>query len=495
MTTLRKPADSAEWLDIAAKLADLPGGQRNEGFALRKSEELLNEFVDEANNADKHKSSTARVEAWMTLLRDASDAPELAEFFAYRPSDVIRVLGPKLFEQWRWSTLVEIYEAGYQLAIRNAGDRGPAGGVPFAWQLGAAHLARTRWVLLCLPFAGIRPEDHGLRRVDDDLGRLVALAQQARSDWLAVLAAIDDYPLLAGRIGDVEDEVWQLVSVQVTQINLWPDPSAKAKSAKAESAEDRADPLGRETDRFAVTRLLLPRFAWRRSTAICFRSMNALPLTLNAVAAAAVVSAMVLPVIGYCLHLTWGYTAAAATAATAYVLIAWATGADRRAAWPWLLRQPASAAVGLLAVAAFGPSWWYTGGARGDTARALVAAAGLAGAALVYLCIEAAGHGVRGRRLAGRSLLVSGFGLVHGVLVGLIGLRFLLPIFAASPPGGPALSCWYTPGACHGQALPVLVLLAIAAAWSLAAGVFLQIIWDDQPVTAPLAHVSWHRGG
>jgi hypothetical protein len=25
--------------------------------------------------------------------------------------------------------------------------------------------------------------------------------------------------------------------------------------------------------------------------------------------------------------------------------------------------------------------------------------------------------------------------------------------------------------------------------------VFLQIIWDDQPVTAPLAHVSWHRKG
>ena len=113
----------------------------------------------------------------------------------------------------------------------------------------------------------------------------------------------------------------------------------------------------------------------------------------------------------------------------------------------------------------------------------------------IHLYGEAVGHGVGGRRLARRPPVVSLIGLIHGLLVSLIGLRFLLPIFAASPQNGPALSCWYAAGSCHGMALPVPALLGLATAWSLAAGVFLQIIWDDEPVTAPLAHVSWHRGG
>ena len=29
----------------------------------------------------------------------------------------------------------------------------------------------------------------------------------------------------------------------------------------------------------------------------------------------------------------------------------------------------------------------------------------------------------------------------------------------------------------------------------LAAGVFSQILWDDRPITAPLAHLRWRRGG
>lgn len=178
-----------------------------------------------------------------------------------------------------------------------------------------------------------------------------------------------------------------------------------------------------------------------------------------------------------------------------YLLVVAAMAADSRAAWPWLLRQPASAAVGLLALAAFGPGWWFTGGVPGGTARAIGVIIGLVGAAFVYLYIEAIGHGVRGRRLARRPPLIGLFGFIHGLLVSLVGLRFLLPVFAAGPARGPALSCWYAAGSCHGMALPVPALLALAAAWSLAAGVFLQIIWDDQPVTAPLAHVTWRRGG
>jgi hypothetical protein len=182
-------------------------------------------------------------------------------------------------------------------------------------------------------------------------------------------------------------------------------------------------------------------------------------------------------------------------AAVVYALAATATVVNPSAAWPWLFRQPAGAGVGLLALAAFGPAWWYTGSTHGKILPAALAVAGLVALALGYLYIEAAAHGVRGWRLVRRPPWVAFLGLCHSLLVSLIGLRLLLPVFAAAPDRGPALSCWYSPDACHGQALPGALLVMLAAAWSLAAGVLLQIIWDDQPVTAPLSHVSWHRGG
>jgi hypothetical protein len=37
------------------------------------------------------------------------------------------------------------------------------------------------------------------------------------------------------------------------------------------------------------------------------------------------------------------------------------------------------------------------------------------------------------------------------------------------------------------------MLLVLAAAWCLAVGVFSQILWDDRPITAPLAHLSWRN--
>ena len=48
---------------------------------------------------------------------------------------------------------------------------------------------------------------------------------------------------------------------------------------------------------------------------------------------------------------------------------------------------------------------------------------------------------------------------------------------------------WHRPG--YGRAGMVLLL---ATAWCLAVGVFSQILWDDRPITAPLAHLSWRSG-
>ncbi|HMH93694.1 MAG TPA: hypothetical protein VK586_21765 [Streptosporangiaceae bacterium] len=95
-------------------------------------------------------------------------------------------------------------------------------------------------------------------------------------------------------------------------------------------------------------------------------------------------------------------------------------------------------------------------------------------------------HGVGGWSLL-RSLAVAGVGAVHALLVSLIGLVAVAPAFVS---GGKALAgVWRHPG--YGHAGMVLLL---STAWCLAVGVFSQILWDDRPITAALAHLSWRSG-
>ena len=484
------PAVTASWPAAAGQRVALPYGARDTQFAQHVTRRLLDQRNKDVYEIVGTSGSASRIKKWTDLFRRANDA-ELFEFFTYRPLDVVEVFAERLDGKRRWSTLVEIYEAWYTLAAGGRDGTALTGGVPFAVQVGAAHLARTRWALLSLPFtpAG-RPSDRDLQRVDDDTGRLVALVQQARGDWLVVLGEIDDYPQLAGRIGDVEAEARDIATVPVTRKHLGLDPLDGVSAA-----EDHADLPGREATRFAVIRLLLPRFAWGSVTRAVLRSLNPASLGFSTAALAAALTAVLFFGLASIPRWSWAYTVAAIAAAAVYLFITAATTADARAAWPWLLRQPASAAVGLLALAAFGPDWWYTHGANGATVQAVIAAGGLTCAGMAYLYVEAVQHGIRGIRLLWRPPLVGFLGLIHGLLVSLIGLRFLLPVFAASPTAGPPLSCWYAIHSCSGQALPAPLLMALAAAWSFAAGVFLQIVWDDQPVTAPLTHVSWRRGG
>jgi hypothetical protein len=88
------------------------------------------------------------------------------------------------------------------------------------------------------------------------------------------------------------------------------------------------------------------------------------------------------------------------------------------------------------------------------------------------------------------------FGYLHALMVSIVGLRFLLPAFAPHAATVPIrISCWMQASGCGSAALPAWLIVLAATSWSFAASVFLQIIWDDQPVTAPLAHVSWHSKG
>ena len=109
-------------------------------------------------------------------------------------------------------------------------------------------------------------------------------------------------------------------------------------------------------------------------------------------------------------------------------------------------------------------------------------------AAFGYLLIEVRNHGAAPWAAMRRALGVAVIGAAHAVLVSLIGLVAVAPAFASS--AGQFGELWKQAGYGHAG-----LLLALAAAWCLAVGAFSQILWEDRPITAALAHLSWRRGG
>jgi hypothetical protein len=73
---------------------------------------------------------------------------------------------------------------------------------------------------------------------------------------------------------------------------------------------------------------------------------------------------------------------------------------------------------------------------------------------------------------------------MYSLIVALIGLVWVAPAFIQNARVITAL--WHHPNYGHAG-----LALCLAASWCLAVGVFSQILWDDRPITAPLAHLSW----
>ncbi len=495
----------APWVADAVRVVALARRDgRNQELAAQVTRQLLaGEAAREVHGILTQGSSWQRILGWEGLLENVQGT-EPFRLFAYHPADVLEWFERELPEMCLWSTLVELYEAWFQLAstgrLHASGIR-PRGGV-----VGSAYLARTRWLLLSLPFRdgwGGRIEQLDRLRLHDESSTLAVLARQAREEWLAVLDAIDDYPDIKADL-DIEREAQDLTACTITREQLDRLDTTATALAATRKAGATADPSGAEIERYVVTRLLLPRYALERVWPVVWRRARragwprSWRVNVAFTAAASLAFAAAAGLLGVGLGLQWHrgavLTAAAASAVAGYALVAVAASVQPATAWPWLLRQPASAAVGLLALTAIPPDWWHDGG-RGGTAAAAGAAAALALAGLGYLYVEAASHDVAGQQRAWRPLVVGAAGYAHAGLVSLIGLRFLVPVLAQRPQARPlSLACWWAAQGCGPGALPVWLLLALAASWSFAAGVFLQILWDDQPVTAPLAHVSWRRG-
>ncbi|MEU7942456.1 hypothetical protein [Microbispora bryophytorum] len=465
--------------------------------------ELRREHEAEINEVSRTTgSATKRIKLWRAFFAKDLDlravSPTLAwQAFAFHPGSVASSFRLRDDEQEPWSVLVEQFEAWYMLATTNSVPHISARDAA----LGAAYLARTRWLLLSAPFradvAHIDPEDRGY--VDFGVER----AREAREQWLAVLAEIDKHSTLRSKI-DVEAE-----SDLLARLEIGEKTSAEADQSGEQATTPSKDPYLRSIAGYIITHLLLPRFAWWRSWTLVRGNLGR-PVSVHGLATAAVFAgalvAFVLTALGV-LGTSSGYTAAAVIALMGYVSIAVGAAFHRELGWLWLLRQPASSAVGLLTLAALPADWWAVSDrdtlptlskspdrwAASDGWAILLASVILIGVGLAYLVIEASNHGASGRSLFGRALGVGTFGLLHAAMVSLIGLRFLLPAFASTA-GGMPISCWWTTTGCGNAALWPAPMLLAATAWSFVSGVFLQILWDDQPITAPLSHVTWKVG-
>jgi len=377
-------------------------------------------------------------------------------FFVYSPEAAVALLAKlDVAERNMQEALTSLYEAWYELAADNAVPGVDRRSV----DLGTGFLARTRWVLMSVPFRR-EEEQKGDKPTDSEVIR----ARQAREEWLSVLDTIDDYPNLRAAI-DVEAEAEDIVSVRLER-------------------ENNADPAWREVVGHVITRLLLPRFAWMKAARIVWKVWGKKALVHFLGAAGLFLIAVATFAATVLMSWQWGYAAAAGFALAGYCVVGFGAALRPHLGWPWLLRQPAGAAVGLFALVALPIDW-----VKAEPSAALVAGGVLAIVGVGYIAVEGGNHGAR--RIVWRALGTGLFGLFQAAMVSLIGLRFLFPVFAAAQKGDPLICWWDT---CTGDGLSPWLLLLAATTWSFVVGVFLQITWNDQPITAPLAHVSWRRG-
>ncbi|MBE1533954.1 hypothetical protein [Actinomadura algeriensis] len=302
---------------------------------------------------------------------------------------------------------------------------------------------------------------------------LLGRCREARWNWQAQLDAHQSAPLLAqAGASEIERELGLLAfrtGRAGRPLVLSPKPLDEPDGV---GADDRAV-IAEITDRH-----LLPRFQLGRVLALASAAPLRWSLALTVLPLAPAAAAVTLAILGR-------FTAAAQTALGCYALIGLVTvvGGARMSA-PWLLRVPAASGVGLVVLLALHPTWWNVPKGGWGTPLALLALS------FGYLVIEVRNHGVAAGRAIARASVVTVIGALHAFLVSLIGLVVIAPAYAERPDNGPRIADWFA-SAPHSTSWQ---LLTLAAALCLAVGVFSQILWEDRPITASLAHTNWRSG-
>lgn len=309
---------------------------------------------------------------------------------------------------------------------------------------------------------------------------LVSRCREARRQWQSCLDAYQSHPLLSqAKPHELEEELAALIFRHAhggqfrragRPLGL---PAPPVDHPAPLTAEDRAV-LGEVADRH-----LLPRFALLTVIRLgLFDDTRWLRWARRSVAVVAAATGAAAAVCALALL----FQAASILAGACYMLVcAGVTVFPAQWGAMWLLRMPAASAVGIIALVGLLPGAWV-----GVPPRGWLAAGTLVAVSFGYLLIEARNHGVAPGAASVRSAAVVAVGAVHAILVSLIALEAVTPAFVGD--GKALLAIWRQPGYGHAG-----LALALAAAWCLAVGVFSQVLWDDRPITAPLAHLSWRR--
>jgi hypothetical protein len=327
---------------------------------------------------------------------------------------------------------------------------------------------------------------------------LVSRAVEARRGWQGFLDGYEVHPLLS----QVRPDQLELELRSLLFRHTHPGPGGWLTQPLGLSVNAIADPAPLTAeDRAIVTEAvdqhLLPRFAWSavirlafidgshrgklalRLTAVALR-LTAVALSRTAVALAGLAAAAGLAALGLAVGLRI-HQATIAAVACYFLIVVGVLAFGSNWAAIWLLRMPAAAAVGIIALVTFLPGGWLA--KPPDAGLAILA---LAGVSFGYLAVEVRNHGVAPWASLRRALMVWAVGTVHALMVSLIGLVVVAPAFVAH--GRALAALWDQPGYRVSG-----VVLALATAWCLAVGVFSQILWDDRPITARLAHLSWRN--
>ncbi|GAA3732385.1 hypothetical protein [Salinactinospora qingdaonensis] len=307
---------------------------------------------------------------------------------------------------------------------------------------------------------------------------LLSRARAARRDWYTCLDTYQAQPLLAqAPSAALETEVAAVATargyrsgplvISVNDLNLSARPDG----------EDEAITWG------LVQRHLLPRFTFLPTVVLRDTPLLGLDHLLAALALACGISAPAALALGA------PFSTAALLAAGCYALIgAGALVFGRIWTAPWLLRLPATAALGLVVLIPL-PDWWQRASLDLPFPEPTQVAPLLlfVGVSLGYLLIEARNHGAGRLSAPVRAVTVVAAGALHAFLVSLLGLVVIAPAFGEHTNGTGIDAVW------NGATGDPAAVLALATAWCLTVGVFSQVLWDDRPITAPLAHLHWRN--
>jgi hypothetical protein len=303
-------------------------------------------------------------------------------------------------------------------------------------------------------------------------GLLAAKSQEARREWLECLDSYQSHPLLAQASTDEFETELQAMLFRHGRCGSPLGLSVRPLSESAPLTAEDQTVVDEVTDRH-----LLPRFDVLSTAALALRSDRpGQRAAREAVGVAAVLAGLAAVI---CAGLLLIRPAAWAGAGCYALILAGTVVFGPGWTAPWVLRFPAASSIGVIALISLSPGGWITSPPGG-----WLAVLALVGASLGYLMVEVRNHGVAGLALVSRSLGVAVTGAVHALLVALIGLVAIAPAFVQN--GRTITALWHHPSYAHAG-----LALALATAWCLAVGVFSQVLWDDRPITAPLAHLSW----